>query len=446
MSLSQLISRWSSDPTFSGSVQATHRIEAHQACSVPFPPTLHASLAAALEKIGISHLYSHQATSTAKAQAGQNLMVLSGTASGKSFCYNLPILDHLLRHPQSRGLYLFPTKALAQDQSASLRKLIAALPGDAFSGKNLLLAAIYDGDTPTHQRSSIRNSAHLVFSNPDMLHLGILPHHTQWAEFFANLHYVVLDEAHVYRGVFGSHVANVLRRLQRIAQFYGSNLQFILTSATIANPDEFARKLIGDDIELITEDGSERGAKTVLIYNPPMLDQELGLRRSALQESVLLARELLDQHVQTIVFGRSRRTVELILSYLRQSDSSTREKDIRDDRNPDPFLEIENPQNSAIRGYRSGYLPEERRAIERGLRDGSVQVVAATNALELGIDIGGMGAAILVGYPGTIASTWQQIGRAGRSGSEALADSCRNSRSIRPIPGFPPRIFVWKIS
>ncbi len=421
MSISQLIDRWSSDPIGSGPIQAKHHIEAHGSIDVPLPCRLHSGLAEALGAAGISKLYTHQADSFRQAQAGKSLMILSGTASGKTLCYNIPILDHVLENPQARALYLFPTKALAQDQFTSLSTLIRAIPIDASKKGSQIRLAVYDGDTPGSHRVTARKEAQIIFSNPDMLHIGILPHHTQWAEYFSNLRFVVLDEAHVYRGVFGSHVANVIRRLKRIASFYGSDPQFILTSATIANAGEFACRLIGQSIELITEDGSERGSKTIMVYNPPFIDQELGLRRSALQESVQLVRELMDQHVQTIVFGRSRRTVELILSYLHQPDRAIGEWDSSDDFQHAIYHGLEKKDAPVIRGYRSGYLPEDRRQIEKGLRDGSVQVVVATNALELGIDIGGMGAAILLGYPGTIASTWQQIGRAGRRSSEALA-------------------------
>lgn len=421
MSISELISRWSKDPEFLDAIQTEHRVEGHQADLVSMPGSLHPALAEALNQHGIEKLYTHQAASFEMSQAGQDLMILSGTASGKTLCYNLPVLDHLLKNPKGRALFLFPTKALAQDQSVSLQKLIAALPPELHNGISQISQAIYDGDTPTNKRSTIRKDTRIVISNPDMLHLGILPHHTQWAEFMANLHYIILDEAHTYRGVFGSHVANVLRRLQRIARFYGADLRFILTSATIANPGEFACKLIGRNLQLVADDGSERGSKSILIYNPPMIDPELGLRRSALQESVRIAQEMLDQHIQTIIFGRSRRTVELLVTYLRQSVRQPYPPAFMESQNQISTSESERPQGALVRGYRSGYLPEERRAIERGLRDGSIQIVAATNALELGIDIGGMGAAILVGYPGTIASTWQQIGRAGRRGADAVA-------------------------
>jgi DEAD/DEAH box helicase domain-containing protein len=325
-------------------------------------------------------------------------VIATGTASGKTLGYNLPVLDRLLRDPEARALYIFPTKALAQDQLAALHELLPRSEGPS--------AAIYDGDTPQRARRGIRNQAQLVLTNPDMLHVGILPHHTNWPDFFQRLQFIVIDELHTYRGVFGSHVANVLRRLGRVARFYGMEPQFCLTSATIANPVELARGLIEAPVELIDRDGSARGGKSFLIYNPPVIDQHLGIRISALQESVRLAEDLLAKDVQTIIFGRSRRAVELALTYLRQSAGV--------------FMDGSQPEQS-IRGYRSGYLPRQRREIERDLRQGKVRTVIATNALELGIDIGGLDAVLLVGYPGSIAATWQQAGRAGRGESTALA-------------------------
>lgn len=384
---------------------------ARPAQTAPFPAELHPHLVRGLQQIGIRTLYSHQLAAWQKAQAGDHLVIVTGTASGKSLCYQLPILDRLLRQPEARALYLFPTKALTQDQLASLQAIRTGLP-----------AAIYDGDTPEQQRSAIRRTTRLLLTNPDMLHLGILPHHTAWADFFRNLQFVVIDEIHVYRGVFGSHVANVLRRLRRVSRFYGSDPQYFLTSATIANPLELGTRLIppGDPpkpVSLIDEDGSPRGPRTFLIYNPPVVDQSLGLRRSVLQESLRLAEDLLSADLQTVVFGRSRRTVELLLSFLL---NRTGTKDAFY-----PAWETEEPSASEltpqVRGYRSGYLPRQRRQIERGLRQGQVRMVIATNALELGVDIGGMEAALLVGYPGSIAATWQQAGRAGRKEAASLA-------------------------
>jgi DEAD/DEAH box helicase domain-containing protein len=375
--------------------------------TLPLPAGLHPDLAEALHTSGIQTLYIHQAQTWDNVQSGRHTGVVSGTASGKTLCYNLPILDRLAKLPSARALYLFPTKALAQDQHSALQKLCGACPSG--SCLNTLEAAIYDGDTPARSRSAIRGRARILLSNPDMLHIGILPHHPTWAEFFRNLHFIVIDEMHIYRGVFGSHVANVIRRLKRIASFYGAAPLFILTSATIANPGELAFRLVEEEVAVVDEDGSARGQKTFLLYNPPVIDQDLGLRRSATQESVRLAEDLLTYHVQTILFSRTRRSVEIILTYLRERAAGA-----PSDHAPG------NPEEH-VRGYRSGYLPNQRRQIERGLRDGAIRTVIATNALELGIDIGSLGAALMVGYPGSIASTRQQAGRAGRGEDAALA-------------------------
>ncbi len=363
-----------------------------------FPPELHPVLAKTLRVQGISALYTHQQQAWLHAKAGQHVVVVTSTASGKTLCYNLPVLDALLRDETARALYLFPTKALAQDQRTALNDLLTTQ-----SALSNLKSAIYDGDTPASQRPAIRANARILLSNPDMLHTGILPHHTRWSDFFQHLRFVVIDELHAYRGVFGSHVANVLRRLRRVARHYGAEPHFILASATIANPGELAEWLVEGPVQVVDDDGSARGARHLLIYNPPIVDPDLGLRRSAASEATRLADDLLAADVQTILFGQSRRGVEMLLRGLRDRQS-----------------EINN-QNSTIRGYRSGYLPAQRREIEHGLRDGSVRAVVATNALELGIDIGGMGAALLVGYPGSIASARQQMGRAGRGAAASLA-------------------------
>jgi DEAD/DEAH box helicase domain-containing protein len=403
MSLSVLLNAWQTDPNIASNIAAWRTSPTRPAQFVPFPDDLHPALVDALRARGISALYTHQATAWQRVQAGQHPVVVTGTASGKTLCYNLPVLDRLLRDPKARALYLFPTKALAQDQKDALRQLIVVSKEEP-----TLRIATYDGDTPTQARPAIRATARLVISNPDMLHTGVLPHHTLWADFFHHLQFVVIDEMHAYRGVFGSHVANVLRRLKRIARFYGSSPQFILTSATIANPIELAEQLIEEPVALVDDDGAARGARHFLIYNPPVVNRDIGLRRSALLESVRLAGDLLQHDVQTIVFAQARRTVELILRYLRRSL-------------PSPANGRGAGGEGPIRGYRSGYLPRQRREIERGLREGRVRAVVATNALELGIDIGSMGAAMLAGYPGTIAGTWQQAGRAGRQQEASLA-------------------------
>lgn len=395
----RIISRWRADPSVAENIIAWEQIPARPADWVDLPADLHPDLRTALLRNNITRLYRHQAQAWEHTGLNQNLAIVTATASGKTLCYNLPVLDELIRDPSARALYLFPTKALAQDQLSNLVSLGVAGIG----------AAIYDGDTPASSRSAIRKTSRLVLSNPDMLHTGILPHHTLWAGFFQNLRYVVIDEMHVYRGVFGSHVANVLRRLKRISQFYGAQPRFILTSATIANPKELAERLVEAPVQIIDRNGASRGARSFLIYNPPIVNPELGLRRSAMQEAVRLADDLLAYGLQTIIFGRSRRGVELVLTYLRQQTST------------DQGWGGDAQEVSNIRGYRSGYLPGQRRQIERGLRSGQVRAVVATNALELGIDIGAMGAALLVGYPGSIAATWQQAGRAGRGEEHSLA-------------------------
>jgi len=421
MSVDRLLSAWRADSTIANSIESWHDIPARNAVTFPIPDNVHPGLIDALKLQGIHELYSHQAMAWMDTQAGKSIVIATGTASGKTLCYNLPVLDRLLRDPEARALYIFPTKALAQDQAAALQNLI----GDIRSSSSIppLPLSIYDGDTPAQIRKTIRTNARVLFTNPDMLHIGILPHHTKWIQLLRHLSYVVIDEAHIYRGVFGSHVANVLRRLKRITKYYGASPQIIMTSATFSNPEEFAKRLVEEDIALISEDGAARGAKKFLIYNPPFVNQELGLRRSSLQESVRLASNLLTYNVQTIIFGRSRRTVELIVTYLREASLSLKSysqfrgqscSNLEDRKHTSDFQEI-------IRGYRSGYLPRKRRDIEDGLRSGKVRVVVATNALELGIDIGGMGASVLVGFPGTIASTWQQAGRAGRSQGTSLA-------------------------
>jgi DEAD/DEAH box helicase domain-containing protein len=389
-----------------GALAATHRgdnvltawklIPAREARFRPVPDWLRPELAAAYRAKGIENLYSHQAAAAELARDGRNIVVVTPTASGKTLCYNLPIVNAIVENPDTRALYLFPTKALAQDQLAELHDLAKRL--DDFFG-----VFTYDGDTPSDARKAIRERGHVILSNPDMLHAGILPHHTKWMRMFENLRYIVIDGLHTYRGVFGSHLANVLRRLARIARFYGSKPQFICCSATIANPGELAAQLIEEKVEVVEENGAPAAEKLFVFYNPPMVSRRLGIRRSYLNAAARVAKELLARRLQTIVFANSRLHTEVLLTYLQQANR--------------PQLGAPRP----ICGYRGGYLPGERREIERGLREGRVRGVVATNALELGIDIGSLDACVMAGYAGSIASTWQRAGRAGRRSGTSCA-------------------------
>lgn len=405
--LQRLLDFWKQDDETAPNLFAWQTTPPRAAQTHPFPTDLPVSLREALSSRNISLLYSHQLTAWTHVRAGRNLILATGTASGKTLAYNLPVLAKMLEDSQARALYLFPTKALAQDQLSTLKGLNV----ETFERSNLS-TAIYDGDTPQPHRSTIRKTARIVLSNPDMLHTGILPHHANWGDFFTNLKFIVIDEAHTYRGVFGSHVANVIRRLKRVAKFYGTNPQFILASATIGNPKELAETLIEEPVELVDNDGSSRGERHFIIYNPPVLNPALGLRKSSILEAVRLANNLLSYDVQSVVFARTRRGVEILLTHLHSNHSI-----FDTQKSTNEYSNIGSP----IRGYRSGYLPHQRREIEQGLRDGSVKTVVATNALELGIDIGGLGAALMVGYPGTIASTRQQAGRAGRGELPAVS-------------------------
>jgi len=375
---------------------AIHHIPAREAQWSDLPAWIHPDLAIAYGEKGIQRLYSHQAAAVEAVRAGRNVVVVTPTASGKTLCYNLPVLNSILENHDTRALYLFPTKALAQDQLAELYDLDERLA-------HRFGVFTYDGDTPSDARKSIRDQGHIVLTNPDMLHAGILPHHTRWTRLFENLRYIVLDELHTYRGVFGSHLANVLRRLGRIARFYGSQPQFICSSATIANPGELASRLLEAAVEVVDASGAPSAEKVFVFYNPPVINRALGIRRSYINESSRVAQEFLKRGLQTVVFANSRLHTEILLTYLQQA-------------NPDPP-----GQPAAIRGYRGGYLPGERREIERGLREGRIRGVVSTSALELGIDVGSLDAAVLAGYPGTIASTWQRAGRAGRRAGTSCA-------------------------
>jgi DEAD/DEAH box helicase domain-containing protein len=379
--------QWMADPD--SPVRAVRRQPARRGEFAEFPETLAPVLQRVLIARGIDRLYTHQAEAFSQAAAGRNTVIVTPTASGKTLCYNLPVLNGLLADPNARAMYLFPTKALAGDQLVEFQKAVDAMGSD-------LRAFTYDGDTPQDARRAIRERANVIFTNPDMLHSGVLPHHTKWAKAFENLRYVVIDELHYYRGVYGSHLANLLRRLKRVCEFYGSSPQFICCSATIANPKELAEALTGLPFELVERNGAPSGDKYVVFYNPPVVNRALGIRRSYLNETRRMAKELLDRGQQTLVFANSRLATEILLTYL------------KDD-------------YAGVRGYRGGYLPKERREIESQLRDGNIRAVVATNALELGIDIGSLDAVVMAGYPGTIASTWQRAGRAGRRQTASLA-------------------------
>ncbi len=389
MNLSQLLDQLHADSHFMNNVTRWEVLPAREAKFAAFPAAVHPRLVSVLKQRGIERLYSHQAEAVELVAAGQSVVIPTPTASGKTLCYNLPVLGTILEEPQARALYLFPTKALSQDQMHEVHGLVQDLGAD-------IKTYTFDGDTPGTARKAIRSSGHIVVTNPDMLHQGILPHHTLWVKLFENLRYVVVDEVHQYRGVFGSHVANVLRRLRRIARFYGSDPVFICCSATIANPLELAAKLTGKSMVPVAENGAPGAEKHFIFYNPPVVNRELGIRASVVKTARGIAERFLASGCQLIVFARSRVRVELLLTYLQRAGRQVGIK------------------SGQVRGYRGGYLPGERRAIEAGLRDGSIHAVVSTNALELGIDIGQLDVCIMAGYAGTVAGTWQQAGRAGR--------------------------------
>lgn len=392
--LQEIIEQIQTDEQFSNNIVNWHTIPEREAQTVPFPDSIDSRLKQALQKRGIKELYTHQGHAFETTRKEENFVAVTPTASGKTLCYNLPVLQQIIDDPSSRALYIFPTKALAQDQKSELNELIEEL------GININ-SYTYDGDTPSNIRQKVRQAGHIVITNPDMLHSAILPHHTKWVALFENLKYIVIDELHIYRGVFGSHVANVIRRLKRICEFYGSKPIFICTSATIANPKELAEKLTGEKAKLIDKNGAPAGKKHFVFYNPPVVNQPLNIRRSATLEVRKIASEFLKNKIQTIVFARSRVRVEILLTYLQEL--------VQKELGP-----------KSIRGYRGGYLPKQRREIEYGLRNGDIYGVVSTNALELGVDIGQLQVCVMTGYPGTIASAWQQAGRAGRRQGEAL--------------------------
>ncbi len=395
MTVNEYIAHLKNNPAFMKNVTAWRVMPERQAVYGEFPASLDPKLIDVLRNKGIDRLYIHQTMAIETALRGEDFVVVTPTASGKTLCYNIPVLDAILKDESSRALYLFPTKALSSDQVAELDSTIEDMGCDT-------KAYTYDGDTPASARTAIRQAGHVVVTNPDMLHQGILPHHAKWVKLFENLKYVVIDEIHAYRGVFGSNLANVIRRLRRICAFYGSNPIFICCSATIRNPKELAESLTGRTMRLIDQNGAPAGERHVVFYNPPVVNAQLGIRAGSIPETRDIAASLLRCGVQSIVFARARLTVEVLVRYL---------KDM-----------VRDPLGNAgkVRGYRGGYLPTQRREIERELRAGNITTIVSTNALELGIDIGQLDACVLCGYPGTIASTWQQAGRAGRRGSVSL--------------------------
>ncbi len=391
-------------------IRAIRRTPARPAEYADFPADLDLKLREVLVRRGIERLYTHQAEACQRISAGSNAVIVTPTASGKTLCYNLPVLNRLIAEPGARAMYLFPTKALAEDQLDELHGLIEGISSTE-QGSDLC-AFTYDGDTPQDARRAIRQRANIVLTNPDMLHTGILPHHTKWAKLFENLRYIVVDELHYYRGVYGSHLANIMRRLRRLCEFYGAKPQFIACSATIANPKELAETLIESPFELIDRNGAPAGEKVFICYNPPVVNRQLGIRRSYINETRRIALELLDCNQQTLVFANNRLATEILVTYLKDSCDKGR-------------LPTE-----SVRGYRGGYLPRERREIEKRLRSGDIRAVVATNALELGIDVGSLDAVVMAGYPGTIASTWQRAGRAGRRNTGSLAVMVASSAPV----------------
>ena len=417
MNTGQLLDYLKHNPDFASNVTHWQVMPARPAKYADYPEGFDPALRAVLESRGVKRLYSHQRRALDLAQAGKDFVVITPTASGKTMCYNLPVLSEILRDNESRALYLFPTKALSSDQVAELYEIIKAMDAP-------IKAFTFDGDTPVSARKAIRQAGHIVVTNPDMLHAGILPHHTKWVKLFENLKYIVIDEIHAYRGVFGSNLANVIRRLKRICEFYGAHPQFICCSATIANPRELAERLTGRPMELIAESGAPTGEKHVIFYNPPVVNRQLNIRDSALKQTFGISRLLLKNGVHSIVFARSRLMVEVLARRLK-------------DQCRNALGEAPN-----VRAYRGGYLPSLRHQIEQELRAGQVDIVVSTNALELGIDIGRLDVCVLCGYPGTIASTWQQAGRAGRrQGVSALIMVATSSPLDQYIIAHPEYFF-----
>ena len=411
-----------SDPNLKQNLKYIYEEEGQQGDYCDFPKNLSQKIVDVLKEKGVDRLYSHQAQAWDMAQEGKNFSVVTPTASGKTLCYNLPVLQKLLQNPSAKAMYIFPTKALSQDQMNEMHDMIELLEED-------IKVFTFDGDTPSNARKAIRKQGNVVVTNPDMLHQGILPHHSKWMQFFQNLEYVIIDEVHTYRGVFGSHMTNLLRRLKRICKFYRSDPQFIFSSATIANPQRHTEKLLEDSVDIIDESGAPISPKKIIFYNPPIVNKELGIRSPYINEARKVSRKLIENDIQTITFALSRLNVEVLTKYLKDIFESDREAMGRQEE---------------IAGYRGGYLPDRRRNIEKGLRKGRIKGVVSTNALELGIDIGSLDAAVLAGYPGTISSTWQQIGRAGRTGDAALGVFVGRSHPIDQFLMNNPEYFFEK--
>lgn len=398
MNTSAFLRHLTIQPTYSNQIAHIEHIPPRDASCAELDKPLISNLQDYLDEHELLPLYTHQAEAVNNAREGRNVMVSTSNASGKTLCYNIPVLETILTELGSRALYLFPTKALAQDQLRGLQELFCLPPLRAEE------VATFDGDTPQSERPQIRKRARIILTNPDMLHIGILPNHQSWSRFLHHLRYVVVDEAHIYRGVFGSHVACVLRRLRRLCNHYGSSPQFICCSATIANPGEHAEKLAGLPFTVVDNDGSPHGGKDFVFWNPPIIDEAKSVRRSVNSEATNLFTELISRDIRSLTFTRSRRLTELIYTYSKQRLAETA-----------PALA------GRIKAYRAGYLPQERRQIERELFNGQLLGVVATTALELGINIGDLEATVLTGYPGSIASTWQQAGRSGRGRGKSLS-------------------------
>ncbi|PKK84890.1 MAG: ATP-dependent helicase [candidate division Zixibacteria bacterium HGW-Zixibacteria-1] len=419
MNLIQLLESFKTDRAIAPNIAKWQVFPPRAGVYEDYPDYLDEKLVSVMKRRGIQKLYSHQREAVDSIHAGHNTVIVTPTASGKTLCYNLPVLDSIMKNHSDRAMYLFPTKALSQDQLAELTGLIDTLDVD-------IKTYTFDGDTPQTARRLIRSAGHIVVTNPDMLHAGILPHHTKWIKLFENLKFVVIDEIHHYRGIFGSHLANVVRRLRRVCNFYGSDPIFICSSATIANPAELAERITGKKVNLVDKNGAPTGEKHFIIYNPPVINKQLGIRKSALGESFNLAERFIRERIQTIVFAQYRLQVEVLLSYLREKFK-------------EPF-----GKNIKVAGYRGGYLPNQRRDIEQGLRSGAITGVVSTNALELGIDIGALDVSIICGYPGSISSVWQQAGRAGRRADVSVTIFVANSSAINQFLAKDPTYLFKK--